>query len=298
MAGRRIASLLPSATEWVYALGLDADLVAVTFECDHPARARTDARVVVGGLDTAGLDAAGIDAAVRSRAAAGEPLYTLDTAAMAELDPDVVLTQDLCRVCALPAGAVAEAMAATGCPAAVVTLDPRRLEDVLDGAVDVATACGDAGAGQALRSALAARLEAVAAAVAGRPRPRVLVLEWTEPPFLAGHWVPDLLAAAGGEPVLGEPGGRSVTTTWDAVGAADADVVLVAPCGLGLADATGLARGVADRLPPGARVLAVDAGAVVTRPGPRVVDGVEALAAALHPGAVAPRGDLVASVST
>lgn len=294
----RIVSLLPSATEWVYALGLDGDLLAVTFECDHPPRARADKHVVVDGLDTTAMTPGEIDDVVRARVASGHGLYTLDSAALSTLAPDVVLTQDLCRVCALPADAVTQALDAVGCPGAVVPLDPHRLDDVLDGAVDVATACGVPERGHRLRAVLQARLDAVGRAVDADTRPRVLVLEWSDPPFLAGHWVPDLVTAAGGEPVLAAPGERSATCTWDDVAATDVDVVLVAPCGYGLDDAVKQALAVREHLPAGADVLAVDAGAVVTRPGPRVVDGVEALAAALHPGrGVAPRDDLLRAVA-
>lgn len=283
----RIVSLLPSTTEWVYALGLAGDLVGVTFECDTPPDPRVGRAVVVGGLDTAGLGPAQIDALVRARVAAGEDLYTLDTAAMARLAPDVVLTQDLCRVCALPADAAREAVERAGCPGTVLTFDPHTLADVLDGATLVGQACGAPAAGAALRAALAARLDVVAGLLAGAARPRVLVLEWTDPPFVAGHWVPDLVTAAGGVPVLARPGERSVPTGWDDVRSAAPDVVLVAPCGYGLADAVGQARAVLDRLPAGAAVWAVDAGGYVTRPGPRVVDAVEALAAAWHPAVAA-----------
>ncbi len=294
----RIASLLPSATEWVYALGLDDDLVAVTFECDHPVMARRDKQVVVGGLDTTALTPGEIDDAVRAKVAAREDLYALDDVALAALVPDVVLTQDLCHVCALPAGAVTQALDRVGCPGAVVTLDPHRLAHVLDGAVDVATACGVPERGHELRASLQAKLDAVARAVDGAPRPRVLVLEWTDPPFLAGHWVPDLVVAAGGEPVLGAAGGRSTACTWDDVTAVDVEVVLVAPCGYGLEDAVRQAEAVSVRLRAGVAVLSVDAGAVVTRPGPRVVDGVEALAAALHPGiGLEPRPELVQALT-
>ena len=279
-----IVSLLPGATEWVYALGLQHRLRGVTFECDVPAQARSENRVVVGGLDTSGLTPGEIDAAVRAQVAEGRALYTLDRAAMAELAPDVVLTQDLCRVCALPAQSAREAVEAAGCPSQVVTLDPRRLAEVLDDALAIGAACGVAAAASAVRTALQARLDAVAARVAGRPRPRVLVLEWVDPPFIAGHWVPDLVAAAGGEPVLAAPGQRSGTTTWPVVAWQQVDRVLVAPCGFGLQDAVQQASSIIDRLPAGVAVDAVDAGAVVTRPGPRVVDGVEALAAAWHPG--------------
>lgn len=294
----RIVSLLPSTTEWVHALGLQGDLVGVTFECDTPADARTGRAVVVGGLDTAGLAPGEIDALVRAKVAAGEDLYTLDTDAMARLRPDVVLTQDLCRVCALPADAAREAVERAGCPGTVLTFDPHTLGDVLDGATDVAGACGRPDAGTALRARLQARLDAVTVAVAGRARQRVLVLEWTDPPFVAGHWVPDLVTAAGAVPVLARAGGRSVPATWDDVraAAADADAVLVAPCGYDLDAATAQAGAVAHAL-RGTATLAIDAGGFVTRPGPRVVDAVEALAAALHPDAgLAPRPDVVRPV--
>ena len=209
-----IVSLLPSATEWVYALGLQDDLRGVTFECDEPASARDDHRVVVTGLATEGLTPGEIDARVKQRVGAGLGLYDLDAAAMAEIAPDVVLTQDLCRVCALPAGEAQAALDAAGCPGAVVTLDPHRLAEVLDGVVAVAAATGRPDAGTGVRAALQDRLDVVASAVAGRPRPRVLVLEWTDPAYLAGHWVPDLVTAAGGEPVLALPGERSVGVGW------------------------------------------------------------------------------------
>lgn len=294
----RIVSLLPSTTEWVHALGLMDDLVGVTFECDTPADARTGRAVVVGGLDTAGLAPGDIEALVRAKVAAGEDLYTLDADAMARLQPDVVLTQDLCRVCALPAEAAREAVERAGCPGTVLTFDPHTLGDVLDGAVDVAAVCGRPDAGTELRAALQARLDAVTAATSGRDRPRVLVLEWTDPPFVAGHWVPDLVTAAGGEPVLARAGERSVPVAWDDVRAAarDADVVLVAPCGYDLDAATAQAVDVAPQL-GGTATLAIDAGGFVTRPGPRVVDAVEALAAALHPDAgVEQRPDVVRPV--
>jgi len=291
-----IVSLLPSATEWVYALGLERELHGVTFECDEPAGARGDHRVVVTGMATEDLTPGQIDARVKERVAAGLGLYDLDAAAMAEIAPDVVLTQDLCRVCALPAAEAAAALDAAGCPGEVVTLDPHRLEEVLDGVLAVAAAAGRPDAGERVRASLQARLDAVAAAVANRERPRVLVLEWTDPAYLAGHWVPDLVVAAGGEPVLALPGERSVGVEWSRIEQASADVVVVAPCGYGLDDAVRQAQEVRHRL-PAAEVWAVDAGGLVTRPGPRVVDGVEALAWALHGDAVpAPPAGRIARV--
>ena len=300
----RIVSLLPSATEWVYALGLAGDLLGVTFECDHPPDPRAGRAVLVGGLDTTGLDPAGIDALVRAKVAAGEQLYTLDVEALARLRPEVVLTQDLCRVCALPAGELDRARAVIGDPGVVLSLDPHTLPEVLDGAVAVAQACGAPDRGHQLRAALQARLDAVASAVAvargGRRRPRVLVVEWVDPPYVAGHWVPDLVAAAGGEPVLAVPGGRSVPVDPAELARVPADAVLVGPCGYDLEQAAGQAELVLPLLPGGADrppVWAVDAGAVLTRPGPRVVDGVEALAAAWYPGVTPDRPDLVRRVA-
>ncbi len=278
----RIVSLLPSATEIVHRLGLGGDLVGVTFECDEPADARERASVVVGGLDTAGLTPGQIDARVRAAVAAGEDLYTLHRDALVGLDPELILTQDLCAVCALPSGQVEAALVHLGCRADVLTLDPHRLGDVLDVILAVGVRAGVPERAAALVADLTGRLAAVAARTAGRPRPRVAVLEWTDPPFAAGHWVPDLVSAAGGEPVGAVAGSRSVATSWAGIAATRPDLVLVAPCGYGLAAAADQAAAVGALLPP-VPVWAVDANAVVVRPGPRLVDGVEALSAVLHP---------------
>ena len=291
----RIASLLPSATEIVYALGLDGALVGVTFECDHPAQARRDNAVIVGGADTSRMSPGEIDAYVRAQVAAGADLYHLDQDALAGLDPDVVLTQDLCRVCALPAGHVDEALAHLGCRAEVVTLDPYTLTDVLGTIRTVAAACGVPDRGEALVSSLRARLDSVATAVAGAPRPRVAMIEWVDPPFAAGHWIPDLVVAAGGEPVGARAGQRSVPVTWDDVRAAAPDVVVVTPCGFGLDGAHEQAAQVVEQL-PGLPVWAIDGNGLVVRPGPRLVDGVEALASVLHPDLVPPRPQAVRRV--
>lgn len=283
----RVVSLLPSATEIVYALGLDDELVGVTFECDEPPYARQDKVVVVGGRDTSGMDPAAIDAYVRERLAAGEDLYTLDRGAFAELAPDLILTQDLCRVCAVPTGQVERALEHLECRAEVVALDPHTLPEVLETIRTVGRRAGAAGRAEELLAGLRDRLRAVAVQVAGRPRPRVAVLEWVDPPFTAGHWVPDLVTAAGGTPVAARPGARSVQIDWPAVAATAPDLVLVAPCGFHLDGARAQARSVVAQL-PGVPVWAIDADALVVRPGPRLVDGVEALAAVLHPDAVPP----------
>jgi iron complex transport system substrate-binding protein len=282
----RVVSLLPSATEIVYALGLGDQLVGVTFECDEPARARSDNTVVVGGRDTSGMSPAEIDAYVREQLAAGNDLYTLDAGALAALAPELILTQDLCRVCALPAGDVAEALDYLGCTAEVVTLDPHRLDDVLESILIVGRRACASQQAELLVASLRRRLGDVLDRVAGQPRPAVAVIEWIDPPFTAGHWVPDLVTAAGGRPVAACPGGRSAQTSWDEIAAAQPDVIVVAPCGFDLDAAAVQAELVATRL-PGIPVWAIDANGLVVRPGPRLVDGVEALAAILHPDSAA-----------
>ena len=286
MPGVRIASLLPAATEIVGALGIGDALAAVTFECDHPDGIRDRCPVVVDTALPHGMDPADIDRVVRERSAAGLPMYDLDRATLARVDPDLILTQDLCRVCALPQASVDEAQQEIGTRARVLSLDPHGLDDVFDAIGSVGAATGATAAADELVAALRARLDAVSAAVAGRPVPRVLVLEWTDPPFLPGHWVPELVGRAGGEAVGAIPGGRSVAVEWDALPAA-VDAVLVAPCGFGLDDAVAQARAVRDRLPAGVPVAALDSASYVVRAGPRLVDGVEAIAWALHPDAVA-----------
>ncbi|GAA4965731.1 cobalamin-binding protein [Pseudonocardia tropica] len=276
--------MLPAGTEIAGRLGLAADLVGVTFECDDPVGVRDRVPVVV---DTALPPAASpgeIDAAVRERAAAGLPLYEVHRARLAAADPELILTQDLCAVCALPGSTVAQVQAELGTRARVLSLDPHRLADVLDAVTAVGAAAGVPDRAAALVGELTARLDAVAAAVRGRPAPRVLVLEWTDPPFLPGHWVPDLVTAAGGVPVAAAPGGRS--TAVDPADLPPCDAVLVAPCGFGLDDALAQARAALPRLPAGVGVHAIDSASFVVRAGPRLVDGVEAIAALLHPGAV------------
>jgi iron complex transport system substrate-binding protein len=293
----RLVSLLPSATEIVYALGLGDDLVGVTFECDEPPQARTEKTVVVGGRDTRGMSPAEIDDYVKSRLAAGEDLYTLHAGAMSELAPELILTQDLCRVCALPSDHVSDALDHLGCRSDVLSLDPYTLDEVLDTIVEVGARTGVPDRAAALVGGLRARLSAVAAAVRGRPRPRVAVVEWVDPPFTAGHWVPDLVRAAGGEPVAGRPGARSVQTTWQEFRDAAPEVIIVSPCGFHLDGAVRQAETVAPRF-PGVPVWAIDADGLVVRPGPRLVDGVEAMAAILHPDAVAaPAGPVIARVA-
>jgi iron complex transport system substrate-binding protein len=283
----RIVSLLPSATEILFAIGAGDDVVGVTFECDFPEEARRRRIVSTTALPPE-LTPGEIDAEVRARIAAGDDLYTLDEGALRSLRPDLVVTQDLCAVCAVDVRDVATALEHLGCRADVLTLDPMTLDEVLASLGRAGRATAREAAAADLLSRLRARLDAVAAAVVGRPRPNVAVLEWTDPPFSSGHWVPDMVAAGGGRSVLGRSGARSSPVSWDDVAAAAADVIVVAPCGYRLEGAGALAGQLVDsgRLPAGVPVWAVDADAAFVRPGPRLVDGVEALAAILHAGSV------------
>jgi iron complex transport system substrate-binding protein len=285
----RIVSLLPSATEIVFAVGRGDDLVGVTFECDHPPEARTR-RIVSTSTLPEGLSPAEIDAVVSARVAAGEDLYRLDEGALAELDADVLLTQDLCAVCAVDVERVDDALEYLGCTAQVVTLDPQSLDGVLASIDEVGAVLDARERAATLVDSLRTRLGALDEAVATRVPRSVLVLEWTDPPFCAGHWVPDLVTAGGGTAVLANPGADSHRITWDAVRVAPADVVLVAPCGYHLDAATGLAEQlVADgRVPATAEVWAVDADSHFVRPGPRVVEGAETVGRILHPEVLGP----------
>jgi iron complex transport system substrate-binding protein len=295
----RIVSLLPSATEILFAVGAGDDVAAVTFECDFPPEARTR-RIVSTSAMPSGLSPAEIDAEVRSRIAAGEDLYRLDEGVLREIEPDLVVTQDLCAVCAVDVSSVDAAMAHLGCDGRVLTVDPQTLAAVIDSVVTIGSATGHEARAQAIAEDCRDRLAVVAAAVGGLRRRRVAVVEWTDPPFCAGHWVPDMVVAAGADPVLGRPGQDSVRIAWDDVAAAAPDVIVVAPCGFRLDGAVSLAQDVlaSGVLPAGLPVWAVDADAAYVRPGPRLVDGVEGLAAALHPGALPERPDLVQYVGT
>lgn len=295
-AAMRIVSLLPSATEIVFALGLADDLVGVTFECDYPPDPRADRHVVVGGLDTHGLTPERIDALVREKIAAGEDLYRLDDDLFRRCEPTHVLTQDLCRVCALPAGEATAALEHLGCDADVVTLDPHTLDEVLSTITAVGAATGTSARATAVVDDLRGRLDTVAERVAGQTMPNVFVLEWSDPPFIAGHWVPDLVIAAGGNPVHAERGGRSVSTTWDDIRAADPDIIVVSPCGFRLDAAAEQAATTLPNLPERAEVWAVDADGVMVRPGPRLVDGVEALATIFHPSSANADSSVVARI--
>lgn len=291
----RIVSLLPSTTEIICDLGLQHELLGVTIECNWPSEVQRGREIVVRTFADASMTPGEIDEIVRQRLELGLDLYSLDDDALRRCNPDLILSQDLCRVCAVASGDVAAASARLNSDAQVLQIDPQTLDDVLESITTIALAAGVAARGREYVNALQRRLGDVRAAVLGRTRPSVFVLEWIDPPFGAGHWVPDLVLAAGGSPVLARPGERSVATTYEAIVDVDPDVVIVAPCGYGLEASSEQARSILAKLPERARVWAIDADAVMVRPGPRLVDGVEALASILHGVGAAPT-NLVARI--
>jgi iron complex transport system substrate-binding protein len=274
----RIVSLLPSTTEILFAIGAGDDVVGVTFECDFPPEARTR-RIVSTSAMPAGLTPSEIDTFVVGALARGEDLYHLDEGALAGLDADLVVTQDLCAVCAVDVSVVDDALAHLGCTAEVLTIDPHTLDEVLDSIVTLGRATGHLAAAERLVADQRARLGDVWRHTIGRTRPRVMFLEWTDPPFAPGHWIPEMIELAGGEPLLGTAGEKSRRVTWEQVHAVGPDVVVVAPCGF---DRLGSQR-LADELigtgvlPAGVPVHAVDANASWARPGTRLPEGVEQL---------------------
>jgi len=276
----RIVSLLPSTTEILFGLGAGDDVVGVTFECDFPAEARTRTIVSTSAMPE-GLDPREIDEFVAAALRRGDDLYHLAADALAGLDADLVVTQDLCAVCAVDVSVVDDALAHLGCRAEVVTIDPHTMDEVLASVRDLGARTGRADAADVWVTGLSRRLAQVQERVAGRERPRVLVLEWTDPAFAPGHWIPEMVELAGGVPVLGTAGERSFRVTWEDAVASRPDIVVCAPCGYPLETAAELAGDVVPRF-PGVPVWAVDANASFARPGPRLVDGIESLAAILH----------------
>ncbi|MEA2695134.1 MAG: iron complex transport system substrate-binding protein [Acidobacteriota bacterium] len=284
----RIVSLVPNGTEILFAVGAGDSVVGVSHECDFPEEARTRP-ILTGSALRPGMSAAEVDAAVAAQVGSGKSLYTLDEARIAALAPDLVVTQELCPVCAVSTAQVDGALRPLPrCPD-LLSLDPRSLADVLADIVTIGEATGRAAAARALVAELERRLAAVHARTASRPRPRVAALEWLDPPFAGGHWVPEMIAAAGGLDVLATPGAGSRRLTWEELQAADPDVVVAMPCGFDAAGAQGQIDTLAHRpewqnlrAVRRGRVFAVDANGCFSRPGPRLVDGIEQLAALFH----------------
>ncbi len=279
----RIVSLLPSATEIVYLLGLEDSLVGVTHECDWPSGARQKPRVSYSNIPAQATQAE-IDRLVSESVTGGAPTHGLDHGAISALAPDLVITQDLCQVCAVPAGHLRAALDVLGIDAQVISLDPSSLAEVLAGVTAVARATGTEERAAEILGELEGRLDRVKASVAGFDRPRTFALEWGDPPYNAGHWVPEMIELAGGEPLLARAGMASVRISWREIAQAEAEVVVFMPCGYDLDGAKKEAVALLDRAEiAGARAIyAAGANGYFSRPGPRLVEGVEALAAVLH----------------
>jgi iron complex transport system substrate-binding protein len=290
----KIASLLPSATEIVYALGLGEDLVGVTDECDYPPDAVTKPVISRSALPQGRIQTPReIDEAVREQAGGAGQLYVLDRDLLRRERPDVILTQDLCRVCAVPSGQVQQALDELGLPEAqVVSLDPQTLDDVVRQLETVGKLLDREDRAAEIAASMRSRIAAVKETAARLPSVSVFCLEWSAPPFSGGHWLPEMVEAVGGVPVLAEKGQPSREVAWHEVRSAAPEVVVFMPCGYYLEEAEEEARTFlahpefADT--PAARngnVFAVDATSFFSRPGPRIVDGIEILAWAVHPEA-------------
>ena len=273
----RIVSLLPSATEIVGALGLTHLLVGRSAECDYPADVSALPVVTSARIDSDALSGAEIDQAVRDAVLDGSSLYAVDAALIRGLDPDLVITQDLCRVCAVSTDEVRR-IEALDCD--VLALDPHTIAEVEDSVHTVAERLGRPELASPVIAAMRETIDGAAAAVAGLPLRRVFLAEWHDPPFASGHWLPEMVALAGGADVLGEAGAPSRPVTWEDVDAADPEIVIVAPCGFDAARAARETAGRGDR-----PTVCVDANAYYSRPAPRIAAGVAQLAHLLHPEA-------------
>jgi iron complex transport system substrate-binding protein len=297
----RIASLVPSATEMLFALGLGDQVVAVTHECDYPPEAANKPHLTRSLVPTysaatktaAGSTAGEIDAEVRRLTGEGRHLYELDESSLRELDVDLIVTQAVCEVCAVSYDDVVAVAARLPSKPRVISLDPSNLDEVLADLPRLGKAAGVPDRAARLREDLGRRLDDVRGAVEGASRPRVLALEWLDPPFIGGHWVPEMIEIAGGQDVLGVAGAKSRTAEWDELAASGPEAIVAMPCGWDTAQARAEVEARASEVASiGAeRIWAVDAAASFSRPGPRLVEGTELIAHLLHPDRVdAPEG--------
>jgi iron complex transport system substrate-binding protein len=286
----KIVSLLAAATEILCELGLEDELVGISHECDHPPEALDRPRISKPAFDLSGKSGGAIDQAIREGASSRNDLYEIDVDQLRELSPHLILAQAVCEVCAVPTEDARNAVRAAEIEAEVLSLDAHSIRDVLESVTLIGEATGAAGRAETVIANLRRRSHEVTRAVAGAPRPRVLALEWLDPLFVPGHWVPEMIDLAGGECVAGEAKGRSVETTEEELAESDPDVLLIMPCGYGLAatrrdaaeHAELLAR-LAPRAIDGGRAFVVDGSAYFNRSGPRIVDGIEILGGLLHP---------------
>lgn len=280
----RICSLLPSATEIIGALGLADCLVGVSAECDWPPEVRGLPVVAAARIDTSAMDGLEIDRAVRDALAESRSLYAVDEELIRELAPDLIVTQELCAVCAVSSADVDRLCAVD---AHVLSLDPRTVAEVERSVLEVAIRLEVPDRGVAVVAGMEEQIGRVRSLVAAVEPCRVFVAEWLDPPFAAGHWVPEMVALAGGEEILGRPGEASFATTWDAVRELEPELVVLAPCGF---DAGRAAQEAAALPPLPCRTVAVDANARFSRPAPRIAEGIAQLAFLLHPETVADPG--------
>jgi len=292
----RICSFLPSATEMLFALGLGDQVVAVSHECDYPPEALARPRVTTSLIDPATMTSTEIDEAVSRALVEGRASYFVDMDVLAAARPDLVVTQDLCVVCAIGGSEVRRAAEQLDPRPRILTLEPHTVDDVFGCIKSIGEEAGASRRADDLVAAFRARIATVESAVAGAARPRVLCLEWMDPPWIAGHWMPEVVELAGGIDVLGRSGEPSRRATWDEIADAQPEVAIVMPCGFGV-ERTMEEIGVLDTIPQLQRTMAfqanrvyvVDGSSYYNRPGPRVVDGIELMASILHPGSA---GDL------
>ncbi len=277
----RIVSFLPSATEIVYTIGAGGDLVGRSHECDFPPEVKALPVVSKPALPIGTMTQGEIDAAVASHLASGASLYEVDEVLLRDLEPDVVFTQDLCQVCAPSGTELTRALKTLPSDPEVLWLSPRTLAEIEENILDVGRVTGRRDAAESLIERNRSRIADVRNAVTGVTPRRIVFLEWTDPPFCPGHWVPEMIEIAGGVDPNCRPGADSVRMTWESVADCSPELIIVAPCGYGLERAMDAARQIPDV--HGARVIAVDANAYFARPGPRVTDGIELLAHLLHP---------------
>jgi len=273
----------------LFALGLGDQTIGVTHECDFPPAAAELPRLTATSMPE-GLSAGEIDAAVKRIVGEGKPLYSLDEERLAELAPDLIVTQAVCEVCAVSYEDVVEVAARLPRPPRVIQQDPSSLAEVLADLTRLGEAAGIEADATAVRAGLEERLAAVRAAVAGAPTPRVVTLEWLDPPYVGGHWVPEMIEVAGGADVAGPPGAKSPEVPWERLAELRPDTVVIMPCGMYVEDSRAEAGRHRERIAAlgASRVFAVDAASTYSRPGPRLVDGVELLAHLLHPDRVDP----------
>jgi iron complex transport system substrate-binding protein len=279
----RIVSLLPSATDMIAELGMLDSLVGISEDCNWPPEVATRPLVARSRIDVSGLSSAQIDELFSASQSEGHSLYGVDAGLMDELQPDLIITQDLCEVCA-----VSSADLTTACPIGVevFSMNPRSFDEVVESVIALADKLGVHERGVAVAESMRTKVDQVRRAVAGRARPRVFVAEWMDPPYGSGHWLPEMVEAAGGVNVLSKPGEYSFATTWDAVLAASPDLIVLAACGFSLEQSLERSREL--RLP--VRTVVVDGDAHFSRPAPRIADGIRQLGHLIHPDAVADPG--------